>query len=468
MWFSKRMDTNIGPNNELEPQVTQSSIFTKLKNILSTRTYIILIVIVVLTFSILLNVLFIANRGEKEEEKITPEITAPTNTYNNGIFSFSYDARSRIELDDADQLYIGNSNLVEKKVDNGREYVAKDNERYFSLEIYPSTDACPTTESDLEDPKVSSVSIASQTVRVLEGKAPFDQYRKSICLTKDEKLYYFLNEYQNNAGEQVKKESRRLFDQIIQSFKFSDSKAVDEVFGERYTSPLGFSFVNPYNQAPFEKTYNLRAKNAEQLFVSTTNNSKVTVVELYRRTTSDPIVVIEAIRIQNIGDLTNDSSSNKYVYSLFTPQDFSIGAYTAIDNKAIFNETLYVIENGRLSSSSPFLQKNTYVSKGNFRKYYNKTYENERLRGIVINEIGGTTFPRDAQTAYILVDRKNKLFFKVTGFDFGCEIFRQHRSRFATEKDAANIQEYEKDFIQSLTACENRELESIINTIWVD
>lgn len=162
--------------------------------------------------------------------KNNKESNSDFKTYQNKQFGFEfrYDKNSKVDFDGNDNglpylwlLKLGNPGLVEKRVDNGKEYESHDSESYFNLEIYKDKN-CPVKEDDLKNSTTKEVVIGGLKASLIEGDGAYDTHRSSICLTKNDHLYWFLNEYYEKSSESVKDQSKVLFDKIISTLKFTN------------------------------------------------------------------------------------------------------------------------------------------------------------------------------------------------------------------------------------------------------
>ncbi|MCL4417810.1 MAG: hypothetical protein M1365_14160, partial [Actinobacteria bacterium] len=119
-------------------------------------------------------------------------------------FQFLYDNDSIIYSNRADSGYLllialNNPRLRKLIRDkDGREYLSRDSERYFSLEVVNKDNGCPVTINDLNNGVAIKTVIDSKEVEMIEGDGAYDTHRRSICLEKEGNIYWFVNDRKEN------------------------------------------------------------------------------------------------------------------------------------------------------------------------------------------------------------------------------------------------------------------------------
>ncbi len=166
----------------------------------------------------------------------TPGPTAEWKTYTNPKYGFSltYPIDIEFSASELNPSFLG-VDMSTEKLDFNRNYLdskktyqrAADNEHFFSLEIAgKSTNAPPecSTYNQNNKIKIDGHPGVFSEKSFIQGGGP--GYSKFICIENGQYTYLFLTQYSANSPKESQQAVIRLFDQILSTFKFTDSNTL--------------------------------------------------------------------------------------------------------------------------------------------------------------------------------------------------------------------------------------------------
>lgn len=159
------------------------------------------------------------NVQQPSQENIT-ESSNSLKTYKNKELGYEFNYETDSNLKDSKSYVRLSTVLLDEKVkdESGNEKMTGTS-NYFNLEVFKQRE-CLVKASDLKDSKVSKITVFGMEADLIEGYAAYDNYRRSFCINQGGNTYWFLNEFSLKNSENVRNQSKRLFDQVVSSFKF--------------------------------------------------------------------------------------------------------------------------------------------------------------------------------------------------------------------------------------------------------